>query len=264
MNKTYETQNQESKTPFFLTNKPGEKPSGHLFFDNDKLVFEFSDSRPTIIIQQAKGKKTIEFVDDSSICIKPSDDPDTELGIFFPPDGKGRFVTYTIREWTGIDGTEARLFYKAAFLARFDSTGAKVVALWQLALPYTIFGVTFLLHSLFSNASAELDYFVSTWQWLALSPIVACHYLVLLVPGIYIVLCNRLWALNSMFLATLLLVAFMAACYFLPGEWQLLPPSETALIYSEYSYSEYWLVFGPYLLLLLLPAFYYLVVKKRY
>ena len=262
MNKTSETQNQESKTPFFLTNKPEEKPSGHLFFDNDRLAFEFSDSRSTIIIQQAKGKKTIEFVDDSSIRIEDPDDPDTELDIFFPPDGKGRYVTYSIRKWTGIDGNESR--FKAAFLARFDSTGAKAVAFWQLALPYTIFGVTFLLHSIFPSTSAELDYFVSTWQWLALSPIVVCHYLVLLAPGIFILFYNRLWALNSMFFATLLLVVAVVACYFLPGNWQFLPPSETSLIYSEYSYSEYWLVLGPYLLLLLLPALYYLVVTRRY
>ena len=264
MSKTSETQNEESKTLFFLTNKLGEKPSGHLFFDNDRLIFEFFDSRPAIMIQQAKGKKTIEFVDDSSICIKQPDNPDTELGIFFPPDGKGRFVTYTIREWTGIDGTEARFFSKAAFLARFDSTGAKAVVFWQLALPYAIFGTTFFLHSIFPNTSAELDYFVDTWQWLALSPIIACHYLILLVPGIFILFYNRLWALNSMFLATLLLVAAMVTCYFLPDGWRFLPPSKTVLSYSEYSYSEYWLVFGPYLLLLLLPAFYYLIVEKRY
>ena len=262
MSKTSETQNEESKTPFFLTNKPEEKSSGHLFFDNDKLVFEFSDSRPTIMIQQAKGKKTIEFVDDSSIRIEDADDPDTVLDIFFPRDGKGRYVTYSIRKWTGIDGAESR--FKAAFLARFDSTGAKAVAFWQLVLPYAIFGVTFFLHSIFPDTSAELDYFVGTWQWLALSPIVACHYLVLLIPAVFILFYNRLWALNSMFLATLLLVAVVTVFYFLPGEWQFLPPSETTLIYSEYSYSEYWLVLGPYLLLLLLPAFYYLVVEKRY
>ena len=262
MSKASETQNEESKTPFFLTNKPVEKPSGYLFFDNDRLVLEFSDSRPTITIQQAKGKKTIEFVDDSSICIENPNDSDTELDIFFPRDGKGRYVTYSIRKWTGIDGNETR--FKAVFLARFDSTGAKAVAFWQLALPYAIFGVTFLLHSIFPTTSPELDYFVDTWQWLALSPIVACHYLVLLVPAVFILFYNRLWALNSMFLVTLLLVAIVTACYFLPDGLRFLSPSEAALIYSEYSYTEYWLVLGPYLLLLLLPAFYYLIVEKRY
>lgn len=258
MSRSPEIQDQQSNLSFCLANKPQDKADGRLFFEGDVLVVEFSGSQHVFRIQQAKGKHAVEFVDDSSIRLERPDKPGTKITLFFPSDGKGRFMVYRIREWTGIDGTEPRVYRKAAFLTRFDSVGAKVVACWQLALPYAIFGATFLLHSLLPDPSAEVDYFVESWQWLALSPIIACHYLFLLVPGLAILFLNRLWSLQTMFRASFLLVLLVTACYFLPDEWQFLPAPETTL-----AFRGYWLVFAPYMLLLLLPAFYYVVVMRR-
>lgn len=259
MSTSSETLNQQAKMPFFLTDNTQGEVKGHLYFEDDTLVIEFSNSQHVVRIPQPLGEKMIEFLDDSSIRVESPDRPGAKANIFFHPDGKGRFMTYTIRDWTGIDGTEARAFRKADFLARFDSFGAKLAALWQLALPYVIFGATFLIRSLLSEGtSPEADYFVDSWQWLALSPVVAGHYVALLVPGLAILFLNRLWALQLMFRATILLALIVAACYFLPETWQLLPAAATPL-----TYSGYWIVFGPYLLLLLLPAFYYVVVMRR-
>ena len=251
-------QDQQTKTPFYLSGENQDKPVGYLFFDNGTLVLEFPGTHPEIRIQQAKTN-LVEIVDDSSLRIELPDNPGKRIRIYLPADGKGRFVVFSIREWTGVDGTEPRIFRKRAFLARFDSVGAKVVALWQLALPYLLFGTTFLMQTYDAETTPEVDYFVTRWQCLALSPIVTVHYTLLLIPAIAILFFNRLWGLRLMFQMSLLLVLIVIGCGFLPNELQFLSdPGNNLLLLPDY-----WLVFAPYMVLLLLPALYYVVVMRR-
>ncbi len=247
-----------TKTPVFLSEQNQETPIGFLFLEGDSLVIEFPGKHPEIRIPQPKARKTVEFIGDSSIRIELPDNSEKKIRLYLSSNGEGRFAVYGIREWTGIDGTEPRAVRKRAFLMRFDSTGAKIVTFWQLVLPYVIFGVTFLLQAFANETSPEVDYFAAAWQKLALSPIVAVHYAFLLIPAVAILFYNRMWALLTTFQMSLLLVLITAGCYFLPQEWQFLPTSESPLLIQEY-----WLVFTPYMVLLLLPAFYYIVVMRR-
>jgi len=257
MSKVSATPDQDTKTPFYLSDKNQNKPVGHLVLDNDTLVLEFQDEYPTIRIKQAEAN-LVDIVDDSSISVESPDNPGTHIRFYLPNDGKGRFIVYAIREWTGIDGTEPRARRKRAFLTRFESSGAKLAALWQLALPYILFGTTFLLHTFITDSASEVEYYDTGWQQLALSPVVAIHYVILLIPAIAILFYNRAWGLLAMFQMSLLLVLLVVGCSFLSDSWQFLPVPENPL-----SLPGYWLVFVPYVVLLLLPSFYYIVVLKR-
>ena len=251
-------EDQSTKTPFYTSEQKQDKPVGYLYLDGDTLVLEFPGTHPDIRLKSAKAN-LVEIVNDSSIRIELPDNPGKRIRLYLPADGKGRFAVYSIREWTGIDGTEPRAVRKRAFLARFDSIGAKVVALWQLALPYAIFGATFLLHSFVAESQQDVAYFVTEWQRLALTPIVAVHYALLLIPAVAILFFNRLWGLRLMFQMSLFLVLIVTGCGFLPNEWRLLsdPGNNTLFL------PDYWLVFAPYMILLLLPALYYVVVMRR-
>ena len=252
-------QSEQTKTPFFLSEQNQTAPSGYFFMEDDVLVVEFLKTFSTVRINQQQSRQAIDFISDSSFSIVSPDNKETKILIHLTPDGAGRFVVYGIRSWTGIDGTEPRVRRKQAFLKRFDSVGAKVAAFWQLILPYVLFGCTFLLHVFIpQESSPEVAYFVDFWQRLALSPIVAVHYVLFLIPGIAILFYNRKWALRIMFLATWLLVLAAVVYGFLPVSWPFLPLSESPLVLPEY-----WMVLLPYLLLLVLPSFYYIVVFRR-
>ena len=246
-----------SKTPFYLSDQNQDAPVGFLFLDGDTLVLEFQDKYPTVKFKSSQSH-LVEIVNDSSIRIELPDNPGKRIRLYFPSDGKGRFVVYGIREWTGIDGSEPRAKRKQAFLARFDSFGAKLVALWQLALPFLIYGSTFLLHTFVPETTPEVDYFNAEWQRLALTPVVAVHYAFLLIPSVAILFYNRLWGLRIMFQANLMLVLIVAVCAFLPDSWQFLFTPESPLILPHY-----WLIFAPYMVLLLAPAFYYVAIMRR-
>ena len=257
MSRVSTTQDQQTKTPIYLSEQNQDKPVGYLFLDDNTLVLEFRGTHPEIRIKQAKAN-LIEIVDDSSLLLELPDNPGKRVRMYLPSDGKGRFLVYGIRKWTGIDDSESRNFRKQAFLAQFESPGAKLAVLWQLALPYTIFGITFLLQKFVTESIPEVDYFVAAWQKLALTPIVAVHYGLLVIPGIAILFFNRLWGLRTMFQMSLLLVLIVAGCSFLPNDWQFLPAAESQLFMADY-----WLIFSPYMILLMLPAFYYVVVMRR-
>ena len=248
---------QQTKTPFYLSEHDQDHPVGYLFLDDDTLVLEFQDKHPAVRIKQSKAG-LVEIVNDSSIRIELPDNPGKRIRLYFSSDGKGRFAVYGIREWTGMDGTEPRALRKRVFLARFDSIGAKLVALWQLALPYAIFGSTFLLHAFVPETAPDVDFFVVEWQRLALNPIIAIHYAFLLIPSIAILFFNRLWGLRTMFQANLLLVLVVVICGFLPDGWQFLRSAEGLT-----NLPAYWLIFAPYMILLMMPAFYYVVVMRR-
>ena len=257
MSRASVSQDQQMKTPFYLSEQNQDNPVGYLFLDGDILVLEFRDEYPTVKIKQTKAN-LVEIINDSSIRIELPDNPGKKIRLYLSSDGKGRFAVYGIREWTGIDGAEPRTFRKRAFLARFDSIGAKLVALWQLALPYAIFGSTFLLNNFAPEGTAEVDYFVAEWQQLALMPIVAVHYALLLIPAIAVLFFNRFWGLRMMFQVSLLLVMAIAICGFLPDNLQFLRSPVSPLIMPYY-----WLIFAPYMILLMLPAFYYVIVMRR-
>ena len=257
MNREAFTQDRQTKTPFYLSEQNQDNPVGYMYLDDDTLVLEFQGKYPTVRITQAQAN-LVEIINETSIRIELADHPGKRMRIYFPADGKGRFAVYGVREWTGIDGTELRAIRKQAFLTRFESFGAKLVAFWQLALPYVIFGSTFLLHAFTPETAPEEDYFVAEWQRLALSPIVAVHYAVLLIPAIVILFYNRLWGLHKMFQASLGLVLAVVICGFFPESWQFLRPAESPLILPGH-----WLIFAPYMLLLMVPSFYYVVVMRR-
>ena len=199
MNTASATQNQQSKAPFYLSEQNQDKPTGYLFLDNDVLVLEFHEPHPAIKIKQTMALTAIEFVDDSSFRVQLPENPTKKVHLFLRSNGEGRFIVYGIREWTGIDGTEMRAIRKRAYLARFESIGAKMVTFWQLVLPYVLFGITFLLYNFVTESMPEIDTFVAKWQWLVFSPYIVVHYAFLLVPAIAILLYNRLWGLYLMF-----------------------------------------------------------------
>jgi hypothetical protein len=253
------TQDEQTKTPFYLTEQNQTTPDGHFFIDDGTLVLEFLGERPAIRVAQPQSGKLIDFVTDSSFSVTLPDDEDLEVRVYLPSDGSGRYVVYGIREWTGIDGMGEHAVRKQAFLTKFDSAGAKIVAIWQLALPYVLFGSAFILHAFFSRESLpDLAYFVDVWQGLALSPVVAVHYVLLLIPGIALLFCNRMWALRAMFNATSLLALIAILYCLVQPSWLPLPPTETPLVLQQY-----WTVFLPYLLFLMIPAYYYVAVERR-
>ena len=251
-------EDQQSKTPFYVSEQNQDKPVGYLFLDNDTLILEFQGTHPDIRIKQAKARTVIEFIDDSCIRIELPDNPGKKARIYLKSGGEGRFAVYGIRDWTGIDGTEPRAVRKQMYLARLDSTGAKLTAFWQLVLPYAILGLTYLMHAFVVDSTPELEYFVTGWQRLALNPIIAVHFAFLLIPATAILLFSRLWGLRAMFMANLLLVFTVVGCGFLPNEWQFLPVSESTPMLPEY-----WLIFAPYIILLVAPAFYFIIVLRR-
>lgn len=250
---------EQTKTPFYLTEQNQTTPAGHFSLQDGILVIEFLDNRPEMRITQAQARKTIEFNDSSFIIIPPNEDEE-DLTIHLTADGSGRFTVYSIREWSGVDGTEPRAIRKRAFLAKFDSTGAKITAVWQLVLPYVLFGCAYLLHVFATEETLpEIAYFINAWQQIALSPIVAVHYVLLLIPGFALLFYSRMWSLRVMFNMTWVLTAVVAIGSFLPENWLPLPsPSEASL-----TLPEYWSAFLPYLVLLVLPAFYYINVIRR-
>ena len=259
MSRTTVTQeDQQTKTPFYATEKNQDKPAGFMFLENDTLILKFQGDIPDIKIQQASSCVAIDFIGDSCIRIALPDNPGKKVSLYFQSGGAGRFVVYGIREWTGIDGTEPRAVRKQMYLARLDSSGAKLVALWQLALPYTLFGLTFLIHAFDIDSVTEIKCFVNGWRWLAFSPVIAIHYAFLLIPALAILLFSRLWGLRAMFMASLLLVFSVVSCGFLPEGWQFIPASE-----NPFFLPEYWLIFAPYIILLAVPTFYYIVVMRR-
>ena len=259
MSRTSATQeDQQTKTPFYASEQNQVKPVGYLFLDNDTLILEFQGTHPNIRIKQSKARTAIEFVSDSCIRIELPDNPGKRVRLFLKSGGEGRFAVYGIRDWTGIDGTEPRAVRKQMYLARLDSAGAKLVAFWQLVLPYALWGVTFLIHAFVVDSIPEIKYFVSEWQRLAFNPIIAVHYVFLLIPAIAILIFSRLWGLRTMFMASLLLVFTVIGCGFLPDDWQFLFASESPILLPEY-----WLIFGPYLFLLIVPTFYFIVVMRR-
>ena len=261
MNTARATQDKQSKIPFYQSEHNQDQPVGFLSLDGDTLVLEFQGDHPAITIKQAKAHKSVEFVGDSTLRIDLPDHPGKKIRIHLSSDGEGRFAVYGIREWTGIDGTEPRAVRKQMYLARFDSTFAKLVALWQLVLPLTLFGMAFATQSLVANsASEEAKCFVAGWQALAFEPIVAVHFAILLIPALAILFYNRIWGLQAMFLASLLLVLIVTGYGFFPDGWQFLPMPESS---SFLVFPDYWLVFAPYMILLFVPAFYYVFAMPR-
>ena len=258
MNRVLATQDQQHKVPFYISEHHQEQPHGFLFLDNDTLVLEFQGNLAEVRIKQAKARKSVEFVGDSSLRIELPDNPGKRIRLHLSSDGEGRFVVYGIREWTGIDGTEPRAVRKQRYLARFDSPLVKLVALWQLVLPWTLLGITYLLQSFVVNSVPEVDCFVSGWKRFALSPVVAVHFAILLIPAIAILFYNRIWGLRAMFLASLLLVMIVTGYGFFPDGWQFFPTWESQLILPDY-----WLIFVPYMILLFVPTLYYVAVIPR-
>ena len=258
MNRVSTTQDQQSKVPFYLSEHNQDQPAGFLFLDDNTLVLEFQGSLPDVRIKQAKARKSVEFLGDSSLRVELPDVPGKKIRIHLSSDGEGRFAVYGIREWTGIDGTEPRAVRKQRYLARFDSRFAKLVTLWQLALPCTLFGITSVMQSFVMESVPEVDRFVTGWQWLALTPIVAVHFAILLIPAIAILFYNRIWGLQTMFFACLLLVLVVTGYGFFPDNLQFLPAQDSSLVVPDY-----WLVFVPYIFLLIVPAFYYIAVIPR-
>jgi len=258
MNRVLTTQDQQFKVPFYLSEHNQVQPNGFLFLDDNMLVLEFRDDFPQVRIKQAKAHLSVEFVGDSSLRVELPDNPGKRIRIHLSSNGEGRFAVYGIREWTGIDGTEPRVVRKQRYLARFDSISIKLVAFWQLALPYTLLGITYVMQSFVMNSAPEVDRFVTGWQWLALSHIVAVHFAFLLIPAIAILVYNRIWGLRTMFLASLLLILIVTGYGFIPDGWQKFSSWESSLILPEY-----WLVFVPYMILLFVPSFYYIAVILR-
>ena len=258
MNRVRATQDQQTKVPFYLSEHHQDKPNGFLFLDDNTLVLEFQGDFPEVRIKQTKASSSVEFVSDSSLRIELPDNPGKKIRLHLSSDGEGRFAVYGIREWTGIDGTEARAVRKQRYLARFDSTSVKLVALWQLVLPGTLLGLTYVMQSFIADSVPEIDRFVTGWQWLALSPIVAVHFAILLIPAMAILFYNRIWGMQTMFLASLLLVLIVTGYGFFPDELQIFPTWESPLILPEY-----WLVFSPYMILLFVPSLYYIAVILR-
>jgi hypothetical protein len=260
MSRVLAIQNDQQKIPFYQTEHNQDKPTGHLYLDRDALVLEFQGNHPAIRINQAKARKTVDFVGDSSIRIDLPENPGKKIRIHLRSDGEGRFAVYGIREWTGIDGIESRAVRKQKHLAKFDSNFVKLVALWQLVLPYTLFGIAYVMQSFVTDATPEIGCFATGWQWLALTPIVAVHFVILLIPAIAVLFYNRIWGLRAMVLASLLLVLVVTSYGFFSDGWQFLPAQEST---HSLVFPEYWLVLGPYMLLLFLPALYHVVVAPR-
>ena len=261
MNTVQATQDKQSKTPFYQSEHDQDKPVGYLFLHGDALVLEFQGEHPTISIKQATARKSVEFVSDSTLRIELPDNPGKKIRIHLSADGEGRFAVYGIRNWTGIDGTELRSVKKQMYLARFDSTLAKLVATWQFVLPWTLFGIVSVLQSVaVESTPGEVKCFVNVWQWLALSPAVAVHIVILLVPAVAVLFFNRIWGLQVMFRASLLLVLIITCYGFFPDGWQFLPMSDSS---SSLVLPEYWLVFVPYMILLFVPSAYYVIVMPR-
>ena len=261
MDRVLVTQDQQSKVPFYLTEHNQDQPNGFLFLDNNTLVLEFQGNLPDVRIKQAKARTSVEFVGDSSLRVELPDMPGKKIRLHLSSDGEGRFAIYGIRNWTGIDGTEPRAVRKQRYLARFDSTFAKLAALWQLVLPCTLFGITYVLQSFAVDAAPEeLKCFVTGWQWLALSPIAGVHFVTLLIPAVAILFFNRIWGLQAMFYASLVLVLIVTGLGFFPDGWQFLPAPDSS---NGLVVPYYWLIYAPYMILLFVPAFYYVAVMPR-
>jgi len=249
---------QEPKTPFYLSEQSQIKPFGHLYFEDDTLVLEFQGDKPVMRIEQTMANSVVDIVGDSSIRIDSPENPEKKIHLFLPSDGKGRFVVYGIRDWTGMDGIEQRTTRKMAYLSQFESTGAKVVAFWQLVLPYFLFGFAFFALSFDVETTDEMDCFFAAWKKLALSPWVTVHYVFLLIPAISILFFKRTWGLRTILPLSLVLVLVVSWGYYFPIEWLSLTASESPLIFPQY-----WLIFAPYLILLMLPSIYYVIVLRR-
>jgi len=254
------TQDQQSKVPFHLSEHNQGQPSGFLFLDDNTLVLEFQENFPEVRIKQAKARSSVEFIGDSSLRIELPDSPGKKIRLHLSSDGEGRFAVYGIREWTGIDGTEPRAMRKQRYLARFESTFAKLVALWQLVLPCTLLGVAYLMQSFVVNSAPEADRFATGWLWLAFTPIVAVHFAILLIPAIAILFYSRIWGLRAMFLTSLLLILIVTSYGFFPDGWQFMPTLESS---NPLILPDYWLVFVPYMVLLFVPTLYYITVIPR-
>jgi len=256
--------------PFYASRHDQESLAGRLSLHHATLVLEFEAcngshcSLPPIHIPQADVRKSVEFTGDTSFHI---DLPDHEIGekmhIHLRSDGEGRYAAYAIREWTKNGVIEPCAVRKQEYLARFDSTMAKLTALWQLLLPGVLFGIAFVLAqaSGLDSAPEEVKCMIAGWRGMALLPVVAVtHFAVLSIPAVTIIFYSRILGLRNMFLGGLVLVMLVTVYGFFPAEWQLLPEPESP---GPLLLPAYWLIFVPYIILLFVPSLYYLVVEPR-
>ncbi|MDR1491285.1 MAG: hypothetical protein LBT05_00955 [Planctomycetaceae bacterium] len=253
-------ESESSKVPFFLVEKGQESPSGYIYIDGNVLVVEFAHANTSIKIQQADARQFIEIIDDTSIQLERPDKRGASAQLFFPVNGQGRFLICAIQSWMGSDGTEKNVARKKQFLARFESFGAKCAALWQLILPYVLFGITFLLDALFPEILLpELKTFSNAWHIIPTSPIIAAHYILFLIPGLAVLVFSRVWGLRILFYLSLLTTLTLVGIGFLaPQLLENLVAAEPNTILPGY-----WLITTPYFAFLMAPAFYYFVVWRR-
>ncbi|MDR1384586.1 MAG: hypothetical protein LBJ67_12200 [Planctomycetaceae bacterium] len=255
------TESEQARVPFFLVEKGQEKPSGYIHIDDNVLVVTFTHANTSVKIRKSDASQFVEIIDDTSIRLERPDKPGVWAQLFFPINGQGRFLIYSIQSWMGADSSERSVARKLAFLARFESVGARCAALWQLALPYALLGIAFLLEILFPETLLpEFKTFSSAWHIFPLSPIVAVHYIFFLIPGLAILIFRRVWGLRIMFYLSLLMTLIVVAVGFhSPQLLETLTTIEPNIILPGY-----WFITLPYLVFLMLPAFYYLVVWQRH
>jgi len=227
--------------------------------DDDTLTVEFEGDQPPVRILRAEARKIAAFDDDCSFRL---DLPEKKISIHLRSDGNGRFLTYGIRAWARFDKIEPRAVRKQEYLDQFESNTVQLVVLWQLILPCVLFGIAFVLAQSpgLNAAPEEVRCMIGGWQGLAIAPVVAVHFAILLTPALAIFVYKRISGLRNMFLASLLLVMLVTAYGFFPDEWHFLSAAETS---GSLMVPGYWLIFAPYMILLFVPALHYVVVEPQ-
>ncbi|MCL2349262.1 MAG: hypothetical protein FWC50_13515 [Planctomycetaceae bacterium] len=251
---------------FFLTRDRNPSTKGLLYVENGFLVVKFDHSQKSLKFSQATAFKSLSFTDDG-IEINSPDTLKTTLHIYPDQNEQGRFQFYALESWVNANNIPDMPKRKYDFLQTFYSFGAKCGVIFQLAIPYLVYYAAFLLRDVFEQQFPdETSVFLTAWHSIVFSPLVATHYLIFAFPAILAVFFGRLQGLRWMTWLSFITVLLLAAAYWIP--WPVyqsvlsmkpVVPNETSIL----AIPAYWLVTLPYMILLILPAFYYMIVMKR-
>ena len=251
---------------FFLTRDRNPSTKGTLYVENGVLTVEFDHSPKSLKFSQAAASKSVIFTDDG-IEINSPDTLKATLSIYPNQNEQGRFQFYALESWINGDNVPDMPKRKHVFLQTFYSFGAKCGVIFQLAIPYLIYYTVFLLRGDgLEQFPDETSVLLTAWQSIVFSPLVATHYLIFAFPAILTIFFSRLQGLRWMTWLSIITVLLLVAAYWIPwpvyqNMLQVRPiaPNEASLLVIP----AYWLVTLPYMALLILPTFYYIIVMRR-